>query len=483
MPLNPDPPFPKSQGDNIRSKDWNDAINEVKRLDTAKLNVTGGAITGLLNISGQLGIGTPRPSNPLTIESAAGTYLNVRSTQGGGPFEVLVGVDPTGGIVSTMTNHDLQLRAGRNDNKLVIKASGNVGIGTNDPGAKLEINDGDLLFKARSEDPGDIIFQSSGGGQKGRIWSNPTAGAGLFLSSGDNNPDITIDSIGRVGIGTPSPAAKLDVSGDIRAGNSDLYFTKTDHNHTGIGNTAGFAAIENTASHNALMILGRAGTPQGRAVKLWDYLQVNGPLDVTGKLTVSGGAAVNGDANFTGRIGTFGFPATPIHAGWGGGIHTFDIEAEGTIWSRSGYLSPPQDLAENYYSDLDLAAGDVVCLDKHQDRIVPSGRANDDLVIGVISTQPGVLLNSNPDSQPPHPGWLPYPVALSGRVPCKVTDENGPIERGDLLTSSSFPRHAMKAKPIVVDGQPIYRPGTLIGKALESLASGKGMVEIFVCLR
>jgi hypothetical protein len=68
-------------------------------------------------------------------------------------------------------------------------------------------------------------------------------------------------------------------------------------------------------------------------------------------------------------------------------------------------------------------------------------------------------------------------------VPCKVTDENGPIERGDLLTSSSVPRHAMKAKPIVVDGQPIYRPGTLIGKALESLASGKGMVEIFVCLR
>src|SRR5215475_8587134 len=143
MPLTPDPPFPKSQGDNIRSKDWNDAINEVRRLDTAKLNLTGGAITGPLNISGALGIGTTTPSRPLTIESGAGTFLNVRSTAVGGPFEVLLGADSTGGIVSTMTNHDLQLRAGNNDPKLVIKANGNVGVGTQNPDAKLVVA-GDL---------------------------------------------------------------------------------------------------------------------------------------------------------------------------------------------------------------------------------------------------------------------------------------------------------------------------------------------------
>jgi hypothetical protein len=78
---------------------------------------------------------------------------------------------------------------------------------------------------------------------------------------------------------------------------------------------------------------------------------------------------------------------------------------------------------------------------------------------------------------------LPYPVALCGRVPCKVTDENGPIERGDLLTTSSTPGHAMKATPVRVGGIDVFRPGTVIGKALERHKSGKGMIEVFVALR
>ena len=86
----------------------------------------------------------------------------------------------------------------------------------------------------------------------------------------------------------------VDVHADIRAGNSDLYFTKTDHNHTGIGNTPGFAAIENAASHNTLMIMGRAGTDKGRKVSVWDYLEVNGVAEVK-----SGLYAGNSDLYFS----------------------------------------------------------------------------------------------------------------------------------------------------------------------------------------
>ena len=50
-----------------------------------------------------------------------------------GTFEVLLGADAAGGIVSTMTNHDLQLRAGGNDTKVVIKADGRLGVGIATP--------------------------------------------------------------------------------------------------------------------------------------------------------------------------------------------------------------------------------------------------------------------------------------------------------------------------------------------------------------
>ncbi len=89
---------------------------------------------------GRVGIGTSNPDRPLTLEGNAGTYLNVRDKgDPGGPYEVLLGADAGGGVVSTMTNHDLQLRAGGNATQVMIKANGNVGVGTNTPRSDLEV--------------------------------------------------------------------------------------------------------------------------------------------------------------------------------------------------------------------------------------------------------------------------------------------------------------------------------------------------------
>ena len=70
----------------------------------------------------------------------------------------------------------------------------------------------------------------------------------------------------------------LTVEGQLFASNSDIYFMNTSHNHTGFGNTAGYAAIENGANYGGLMILGRTVTtsPLRRVVKMWDYLEMNG---------------------------------------------------------------------------------------------------------------------------------------------------------------------------------------------------------------
>gem|GEM_PF-2388353 len=67
-------------------------------------------------------------------------------------------------------------------------------------------------------------------------------------------------------------------------------------------------------------------------------------------------------------------------------------------------------------------------------------------------------------------------VAGAGYAMVKADATLSPIVQGDLLTASANPGHAMKAS------RPI-EPGTIIGKALESLETGTGMIKVLVMLR
>ncbi len=211
---------------------------------------------------------------------------------------------------------------GEDTDSLVVTEDGNVGIGTTNPGYKMTVNgsigtpdmnhpylvlDSSGAGSITNEQSAQISLGESGRGAAALHLAYTGDGYG-YLGMGalgaDNIPDHfamrmyyqnnSVYLPGRIGIGTANPAGKLDVAGDIRAGNSDIYFTKTNHSHTGIGNTAGYAAIENAANYDALMILGRAGTSKGRSVKLWDYLQVNGSMDVNGALKTNGNATITG---------------------------------------------------------------------------------------------------------------------------------------------------------------------------------------------
>lgn len=68
-------------------------------------------------------------------------------------------------------------------------------------------------------------------------------------------------------------------------------------------------------------------------------------------------------------------------------------------------------------------------------------------------------------------------LALMGRVPVKVTTENGAIRPGDLLTVSTRPGYAARcAKANECDG-------VFIGKTLEGLETEEGMILVLVMLR
>ena len=65
-------------------------------------------------------------------------------------------------------------------------------------------------------------------------------------------------------------------------------------------------------------------------------------------------------------------------------------------------------------------------------------------------------------------------LALIGVVPVKATAENGPIRPGDLLVSSSTLGYVMRC------GDPDRCEGAIVGKALEPLAEGEGLIEMLV---
>jgi hypothetical protein len=106
--------------------------------------------------------------------------------------------------------------------------------------------------------------------------------------------------------------------------------------------------------------------------------------------------------------------------------------------------------------------------------LCPSLGAYDSKVAGVISGageyKPGIVLDKRQ-------GKNRVPIALMGKVFCKVDAEFSPIEVGDLLTTSPTPGHAMKAT------DPLKAFGSVIGKALRSQREGRGMIPVLVALQ
>ena len=104
-----------------------------------------------------------------------------------------------------------------------------------------------------------------------------------------------------------------------------------------------------------------------------------------------------------------------------------------------------------------------------------SNEAYDKKVAGVVSGagdyKPGIVLDKQKSS------GFRVPIAMMGKVYCKVDASYAAVEVGDLLTTSSTPGYAMKAS------DPLKSFGTVIGKALCPLTKGQGLIPVLVALQ
>jgi len=163
--------------------------------------------------------------------------------------------------------------------------------------------------------------------------------------------------------------------------------------------------------------------------------------------------------------------------GYANGAKVFHFDGSGNLDIKGVVNTGSADFAELIRASASSRAyepGDVLEIDSASDRGVRlTSEAYSTRVVGVYSTKPGVLGT-------PHAMQAPtdeLPVAMIGIVPCKASAENGAIARGDLLVTSSTPGRVMKATDRA------RMTGAIVGKAMQALDKGEGVIEIAVTLQ
>ncbi|MCP4375124.1 MAG: hypothetical protein GY794_02935, partial [bacterium] len=206
------------------------------------------------------------------------------------------------------------------------------------------------------------------------------------------------------------------------------------------GNPKEFASIEG-------IVTGSAGANQVDGALVFSTLTGEGPTG-TEKMRIT----------HNGNVGIgMTDPQTALHV-------------DGTTTTDVLRITGGSDLAEPFEiaGTGSIEPGMVVAIDpSNPGQLRIADNAYDRTVAGVISgaggVNPGVVMQQEEmvDS---------HPVALTGRVYVWADATNGPIQPGDLLTTSDTPGHAMA----VTDYEQAH--GAILGKAMSSLDEGQELV-------
>ncbi len=310
---------------------------------------------------------------------------------------------------------------------------GAVGIGKESPVKMLEVkgNDGIRVTSSSSDSFYGDIYPDFGSGAGGLVINSRTGGTWADISFQCNgNTRMFLTSSGRLGIGTTAPGAGLHVVGADFP--ESFIYLQADEFHD--------AGIRFYSGANPMWHIFNDGDA-------WQNLRI-APQNAFG----SGGITVN-------LVGWVGIGTTSPSE---------QLEVAGAIKLSGSDLAEPFAFAETD----ELEPGMVVVIDRENPgELKISDRAYDRCVAGVISgaggIKPGVLMSDE------RLGGS-HNVALAGRVYTWCDASFGSIEPGDMLVTSPVCGYAMRAD----ETEAIH--GAVIGKAMEGLKDGRGLVLILI---
>ncbi len=304
-------------------------------------------------------------------------------------------------------------------------------------------NTGAILYGNEGSGSGALSLRNTNGSSRFRAYGGPAAGSMSILNAaGQETVDINSEPSGIVVVRNAAGSTRSYMTaggsqgGEIRNYEEDGTLTTIIHNVS----DAGVVSMRNSAGLETVYLWGRNTAGQ------------------TG-----------------GQIGlknSSGVETITLNA---------DSAGDGKITTQVLQITGGSDLSENFEINSDKAAiepGMIVSIDpKNVGELVLCKQAFDKKVAGIVSGAGGVktgMLMGQAGTKADGK----HPVALTGRVYCWVdADASGPVEAGDLITTSNTPGHGMRV------GESTRASGAIIGKAMSSLEKGKGLVLVLVSLQ
>jgi hypothetical protein len=305
---------------------------------------------------------------------------------------------------------------------------------------------------------GIVATGTAGGIANAALTANSAGGIGAVITNGSTDTALLLGNNISGGTGyllkafVPAGEFHIDGQGNLSSPSSGSFNSTASNGVAVLGTSANGYGVKGTGDTGGLFI----GSAWG--AQILNTGSCNGPGEsCTSTLLLTNsqvGDLINGETN---------------------GNFVFRVNGDGAVFANGGYNTGGADVAEYVPATEKLEPGDVVEIDTANGSAFRlTSKANCTSVAGVISTQPGLTMNTS-ELDAKTAGDEPR-LALNGRVPVKATTENGAIRPGDLLVASSTAGRAMRA--------PVNpRAGTVIGKAMQPLDRGSGEIEMLVMLR
>ena len=311
----------------------------------------------------------------------------------------------------------------------------------------------------------------------------PPISQGAILAEGGPHVGVYATSSSDNGVQGMTTGTGAGVTGSSAGGNgvqgssADLSGVWGNATGTGAGVTgssAGGNGVQGMTTGTGAGVTGSSAGGNGVQGSSADLSGVWGNATGTGAGVTGSSAGGNGVQGMTTGTGV-----GVIGSNSGGGLagsFQGNVQVTGTVTVEQDIVLSNADCAEEFdvSSPAGPESGTVMVIGDDQ-ALHPSSEPYDRRVAGVVSGagdyKSALLLDRRASSRPRSP------VALVGKVCCKVDAQHGPVNVGDLLTTSPRPGHAMRAAD---QGRAF---GAVIGKALQPLASGQGLIAILVALQ